>query len=502
MLGFIRYSISNEQIEHIEMAYLTFDLGTTALKCALIDDAGQLRASHTEEYTFDSPQPGWAEMPPERYWQAAIAGTRAVQAEAGQIWEEIHAIGFSSQGQTFVPVDRDGKALHPVIVWLDVRAQGVADEWAADWLSREEFHLQTGYGWIPGLLSVFQIGWLAQHRPKAHQAYKFLCLPDYLIYRMTGETTTDYVTARMNGLYDMRTKAWSPAMMGAAGISIEQLPTILAPGAVAGQLSPEAAQELGLPNNIPVCVGANDQLVGAIGAGNVEVGIISETTGTALALIATTKKLLHHPDIVVGQHAMPDKSYAMTFANVSAIVLTWLRDLCAPGCDFATFLAGVENIPIGSEGLCVLPHFAGTSSHPEARGAILGLSLGHTRAHFARAIMEACACLLQECLEPLQTQAVPMNLVRSLGGAARSDLWLQMKADLLGLPVERPACASAGSLGAAMLAAVGIGQFPDLPAAVQAWYRPERVFTPEPAHYDAYRGVYARYKQYSEKLYS
>jgi xylulokinase len=194
----------------------------------------------------------------------------------------------------------------------------------------------------------------------------------------------------------------------------------------------------------------------------------------------------------------------MTFAPTSAIVLQWLRDLCAPGEDYERFLAGAAQVPPGCEGLTMLPHFCGTATptyNPQARGAFAGLTLGHTRAHLARAVLEACACTLQECLEPLQERGIAVRSVRSLGGAARSDLWLQMKADLLGLPVERPACADAASLGAAMLAATGVGQFRQVQDAATAWYREERRFVPQAGRYAVYREVYARYRELYGKLY-
>jgi len=223
-----------------------------------------------------------------------------------------------------------------------------------------------------------------------------------------------------------------------------------------------------------------------------------------LALIATTPALLDDTNTVVGQHAVPELSYAMSFANTAAVVLKWFRDLCEPGADYDKFLAGVETVPPGCDGLTLLPHFAGTNMppfNPNVRGAFIGLTVGHTRMHLARAIMEGCGNLLQECLEPMRHHDVTMTTVRSLGGAAHSDVWLQMKADLLGVPVERPACAEAASLGAAMLAAAGIGRFAGVREASEAWYRPERVFEPNASRYAVYREVYERYQQLQEKLY-
>jgi len=395
--------------------------------------------------------------------------------------------------------------LHDAIVWLDNRAQGIADEWEASWLSRDGFRRVSGYPWIPAALTVFKVAWLARFAPEAHAAWKFLCLPDYLIYRLTGETATDYVTARMNGFFNMASNRWDAGLMEAAGIREEQLPRVLCPGQVAGRLRAEPAAELGLPAGLPVCVGTNDQLAGAIGAGNTSQGIVTETTGTALALIATTPVLLDDSSIVVGPHAIRELSYAMSFTTTSAILLKWFRDMCAGGgTSYDEFLAGVETVPPGCDGLTVLPHFAGSSIpsfDPNVRGAFIGITLSHTRTHLARAIMEACANMLRECLEPLWRHNIAISTVRSLGGAARSETWLQMKADLLGIPVERPACTDAASLGAAILAAAGIGQFAGIREASEAWYRSERLFEPDPSRAAAYREAYERYRNLQDIVY-
>jgi xylulokinase len=488
----------------MSVTFLTFDIGTTALKTALISEEGKPLAVHTREYTPYAPQPDWAEMPPEDYWRAAVEGTQAVLTQTRGDPLTVVGVGFSSQGQTFVPINSAGRPLYNAIVWVDNRAQGIADEWEASWLSCERFCRVSGYPYIPAVLTVFKIAWLARHAPDAHQAWKFLLLPDYLIYRLTGETATDHITARMSGLFDLETGDWEPRLLDSAGVTREQLPIVLSPGSVAGKLLPEAAASLGLSPGIPVTVGANDQIAGAVGAGNVRPGVVTETTGTALALIATTPKLLKDTNLCVGKHAVPKLSYAMTVATTSAIVLKWFRDLCAPGQEYNEFLRGVEEIPPGCDGLCVSPHFMGTSMpscNPDARGVFAGLSLGHTRAHLARAIMEACVCLLQQYLVPITDQGLSIKSIRSLGGAARNDLWLQMKADLLGIVVERPACADAASLGAAMLAAAGTGQFASIPEASDAWYRPERFFEPNQERYKIYREVYARYLDLMRRVY-
>ncbi|MCL5103992.1 MAG: FGGY family carbohydrate kinase [Armatimonadetes bacterium] len=483
--------------------YLTFDVGTTALKVALVDQNGRVAAIRTVEYSFHSRNAGWAELEPETYWHAVIDGTRSVLEQSRSNPSEVSAIGFSSQGQTFIPINNSGQCLSDAIVWVDNRAQAIVDSWEADWLPRDDYRRISGYPRLHAELTIFKIAWLARNAPEAHSAWKFLCLPDYLAYRLTGEVVTDCTTAQFTGLFNLHTRAWDSRLLSAARITAGQMPEVLPPGSIAGYVRADAAAELGIPKGVPVCVGANDQLAGAIGAGNVHPGIVSETTGTALALVTTTEKLLDDPSWIAGRHAT-GAYFAMPYANTSAIVLKWFRDICAPEQDYDSFLAGIESIPIGCDELTVVPHFAGTGSpafNPDARGVFAGLTLSHTRLHLARGIMESCACILKECLDIILGHGLHVGVVRSLGGAARSDFWLQIKADMLGLPVERPLCSDAASLGAAMLAAAGVGNFATVEEASEAWYRPARVFEPNPEHSAAYHEVYSRYGSVYDLLY-
>ena len=484
--------------------YLTYDIGTSALKTALIGEDGSVVAISVREYSPISPKPGLVEMPVQVYWESLVNGTRSVIAEGRASAEKISGIGISSQGQTFIPVDRNGKALSNAIVWLDNRAQGIADQWAREWLSEETFRRSSGYPRMPAGLTVFKIAWLADHLPRAHKAWKFLCLPDYLIYRLCGETATNPLSAQMTGLWDIRTEKWSPRLLAAARIEEDRLPTVVESGTVVGTTLASAASEIGIPPGTPICTGTNDQIAGALGAGNVRPGIITETTGTALAVVATVHDLWESEELLVGRHAAPGRYFALAYAATSAVVLKWFRDTAGSEEGYENLIREASAIGPGSDGLTVLPHFAGTGTptfNPNARGAIVGLGLGHTRAHITRAIMESCACLLRECLEPIRRR-IGVTTIRSLGGAARSDLWLQMKADMLGIPIEKPRCPEAANLGAAMLAAAGTGRFKTVVEAADAWYRPSSVFEPNEANQSSCEDVYSRYRSLYERLYS
>ncbi len=486
--------------------YLGFDIGTTALKTGLVGEDGRVIALAEVEYTPTTPAPGWMEMDPEAYWDAAVRGARQVLAEAAEAGTasaaggaQVRAIGFSSQGESFIPIDAGGRPLGPAIVWLDARARELAQRWEQEWLSAERYRAICGYPWVLEGLTLFKIAWLREHAPQMHRAARFLFLPDWLIYRLTGQIATDFNMAQMSGMLDLRTGAWSEELLAVAGIGEGQLPPVGSPGDAVGEVSAGAAQALGIAPGATVCLGCNDQLAGAIGAGNVSPGVISETTGTALAVVASTPELLDDARFYVGRHAVPGLAYAMPYAPVSAAVLTWFRDLCADA-DYDVLTQAAAQVAPGSDGLTVLPHFAGTTDRPDARGAMIGLTLGHTRGHIARAIMESCACLLRELIEPIAAHGMELGSIRSLGRAARSDLWLQMKADALGVPVERPACPEAASLGAAMLAAAGTGRFASIADAAEAWYRPAAVFEPDAAMAGAWEEIYRRYREACARL--
>lgn len=483
------------------MHILTFDIGTTALKTALVDAHGRVCALHTEEYTPDAPKPDWAQMPVERYWHAAVTGCQAVRSQCSG---EVAAIGFSSQGQSFVLLNASDQPLYPAMIWVDNRAREMMDEWRT-WLGgNTTYHRATGYPDVLPGLTLFMLAWLHRYCPETHNAARLLCLPDYLIYRLTGEAVTDQVTAQASGMYDVAIRNWRTDWVRHAGYDAAILPRVVASGAVAGALTRQAADELGLTAGIPVCTGTNDQLSGALGAANVAPGITTETTGTALAVVTTTDTMVIDTRLLSGLHPIDPYGYALPYTPTSAVVLKWLRDLVWPDAPYELLMQEAATVPPGAGGLSVLPHFAGTATPDfilDARGAILGLTLGHTRAHLIRAVMESCAFMLQECLQAVADQGVSLGPVRSLGGAARSDLWLQIKADLLNVPVERPACSDAASLGAAILAAPSTGLFQTAQEAALSWYHPAGCFEPRADQHVIYQSLYARYQQVRKDLY-
>ncbi|HOX36416.1 MAG TPA: FGGY family carbohydrate kinase [Candidatus Brocadiia bacterium] len=483
---------------------LAIDLGTTTIKAAAFSPDGKMPAVERREYDFESPHPSWAQIPPERVLDAVYECVRRIVSRmAGSA---PLAIGFSSQGHTFICRDRDGRAVHPYITWLDGRAASQAER-ILEKFGRREIFERAGYAAFGGYVPAAKLVWLREREPELFSRIaSFALIEDDIIQRLTGCAATDYALAGTTGMFDLRRKRWWPEMLEEIGISESALPGPRQAGAIAGTLLPDIAGQLNLPPGIPVTVGTNDQIAGAIGAGNVQPGIVTETTGTAMAAVTT----ISEPPVSAAAgipwwgHAVPDCYSALAFCSTAGVVLKWFRDAVWPDASYEEIIRAASTVTAGCEGLVLLPHFSGTGC-PDfletARGCFCGLELRHGRAHLARAIIEGVSFALKDLVELLSNNCGAIGSVRSLGGAAQSDIWLQMKADILSIPVERPVNPEAALAGGMILAATAIGIYPDVRTAALKIYHPERIFAPSPINSEAYHRAYMRYRKAYEQNY-
>ena len=485
-------------------ALLGIDLGTTAVKVGLFDvEAGECLVVAWREYEATAPQPGWAELPAETYWRATVEAVREACAKARQ--PEVLGLGLSSQGQTFVLLDEAQKPLRPAVVWLDTRAEAEAER-LRQALDPVEYRINMGGVRLSVVDSASKLLWLREHEPEVWAKTRYvLLLPDYLGLLLTGERRLDVSGAASTGMVQSREMKWWPAALEAVGVREEWLSELGRAGERLGLLRPEAAAELGLPAGLPVALGAMDQLAGAVGVANLRPGIVSGTVGTALALVATVAEV-DDPGklgLLSGPHPAPGLWFLLSYAKTCAIVLTWLRSLSAPGADYAGLLAEAATVPAGAEGLVCLPHFSGTGTpafRSDVRGALLGLKLGHTRGHLIRAVAEAAGWGARDALELMAQAGARPAEVRMLGGATRSDWWMQTLADILELPLVVPACGEAPVLGAALFAGVATGAFANLEEAAGRFYRVEREYEPRPEAAE-YAAPYGAYRAAMERLY-
>jgi sugar (pentulose or hexulose) kinase len=489
-------------------ALLGVDLGTTAVKCALLSETGELLGSASREYQLLTPDPRTVEVDAETYWTAFTTATAEALDQAGVPAADIVALSFSAQGETLIPCDDRGAALRRAIVWLDNRAGREAEE------LKLRFDQQAAYC-ITGQVEMLptwpaaKLLWLRRHEPSVfEQTDRFLLLEDYFIQRLTGLPVTEGSLVCSSYYWDISTKLWWADMLDYLEVGADRLPSIAESGTAIGTILPDVASALGLSPHTVVVSGGLDQACGALGVGNTTPNILSENTGAALAICVTSDGVTLDPaqQMPCHYHAIPDTYMLHTFSS-GGIALRWFRDFLRGENALSQGRSEVNYellsnlaapIPPGSDGLLALPHLQGALApepNPLARGVFFGFGLTHTWGHFARAVLEGVCFAVRQNIEAVSRMGVDVAEIRALGGGARSPVWKQIEADVTGLPVSVTTDHEAASRGAAMLAGIGAGVFAHIDDAVRAMVSFDRTFEPNPASRDAYDEAYAAYRQ-------
>jgi len=475
-------------------AFMGVDLGGTGAKAGLFDAHGRMLGFGQRTYAPEVSPDGHAEIPIEVIETAARESVQAALAEAPD--RPPAALAVSSQGQTYVALDAADRPLHRAVMWYDSRAA----EQAARLTERFSALPETARPPLNALSTLAKIEWWRERDPALmRRARRFLLLPEFLSYRMTGEAVTDLNTAQSVGLLVEAAGDWSEAALDRVGWTRDQFARVLRPGGPIGRLRPASAQAWGLPPDCLMVSGTNDQYAGALGAGNCRPGILSETTGTCLAGVTLVERLPAPmpAGLFGGLFPIPGLSFMMAYSKTAGLVLNWFRDQFGGGLGLKELDAEAAGVPPGARGVTMIPHFDGAVSprpDPAVRGAFAGLTLRHGRGDLYRAILEALAFALRENLDYMGEQGIVPATVRSIGGGARSALWLQIKADVTGLPIEQPVVTESAVLGAAMLAASGWGEFPCLAEASARLYQRRSVFEPAVERRAEYDAAYGRYR--------
>jgi sugar (pentulose or hexulose) kinase len=354
------------------------------------------------------------------------------------------------------------------------------------------------------------------HEPQVFaRSAKFLLLEDFLLYRMTGRYITETALQTSSLFLDIQRKAWWQEMLEYVGITADQLGELMDPGEIAAPLSLAGAEALGLTTHTLAVTGSMDQAIGAVGAGNTSPGVVTESTGGAMAIVVSLDKPLYDPQrrVPCYFHARKDAYCLLPWVQTAGMALKWFRDqfytleaqtATAQNLDpYDLMTQSASQVPPGSEGLVVLPHLEGAfcpEFNPAARAVFYGATLRHTRAHFTRAILESVAYMLKKNLNLVEGLGVPVREIRSIGGGARSELWLQIKADVLQKPVITVQVEEAALLGAAITAATATGTFASLEEGVERMVRLRRRIEPDPSNTAVYRQGYAAFLELYDRL--
>jgi xylulokinase len=484
---------------------LGLDLGISTVKAALFDMEGRLLVMERDEYLV-LPEGDKVEADPELYWTPLVAAIRRLLLKWGGRPERITAVSVASHTETVIPLDASGLPARPAMVWMDSRSQTEANE-LATLVGQARVLEISGQPEISAIWPLTKFRWLSKNEPDCcRRAAKFLLPEDYVLFRLSGQFVAEQSVWSSSLVLDIRRKTWSGEMLDFGGISPQQLPEPCPSGTVIGTVSEACARQTGLSRHTRVVTGAIDQVCAALAAGNIASGIVTESTGSVLALLATVPRPILDlaARIPCHIHALPDTYCLLPWNPTGGLVLKWFKDKIAgsrvvssQGSDSYDQLSSeAEAVPPGSQGLLMLPHLEGAlfpEYNANARGVFFGITLGHTRGHFVRAIMEAVAFMIRRDLEGLDRLGAGARELRVLGGGAKSRLWSQIKADVCHVRVVTPAQPEAAVLGAAILAAVGAGLYPDIPAAVQRMTSSREIIEPEPAHRKVYDTAYELY---------
>jgi len=490
---------------------LGIDIGTSGSKAVLIKPDGAVLAEAMTEYPMYVTRPGWAEQDPEDWWRATIEGIKQVLAYAGG--GSIAGIGLTGQMHGLVLLDEAGRVLRPCVMWNDQRTAAQCAE-IDEKVGRAKLIGLAGKPALAGF-TAGKILWVRESEPDIYRRARHVLLPkDYVRYRLTGALAMDVADGSGTLLVDVRKRAWSDELLRLLDIPREWLPSLHESCEVVAEVSGEAAATSGLRAGTPVVAGAGDQAAQSIGTGIARAGVVSVTIGTSGVVFAATNQYRFDPagELHAYCHAVPDTWHLMGVTLSAGGSLRWLRDaLCQEEraeaqltgrdvYDIITELAATA--PAGSDGLLFLPYLTGERTphaDPDARGVFFGLSLRHTKAHMARAVLEGVTFSLRECLDLLCSLGQNCSRVRVSGGGSRSAFWRQMMADVFGTEIVEVNVTQGAAYGAALLAGVGTGVYANAEQACDRTVHETGSTNPGPSA-GAYAEVYERYRALYQAL--
>jgi xylulokinase len=489
------------------MSLIGLDIGTTGCKAIVFSSDGKILGQGAREYSILTPHPNWAEQDAERVWQLAWDALSEAVALASD--DPPRALALSCQGEAIIPVNDQGQALRPAILGMDTRT-AAENKWLAERFGAENLFNRTGMP-LHTINTLPKLLWIQRHEAEIWKtANQFLLYEDFFLRRLGGQAAISHCLASRTQMYDLSAGDWADDILTECAIERERLAPLAPDGGVVGTLRQDLASTLGLRYELLLVSGGHDQACAACGSGVVEAGLAMVSTGTAevVEVAMTTPTLdesLREGNISVYRHVVPGLYLAMTLNHSGGLLLRWFRDtVCqwereranATGQD--TYDLILDNAPHGPTGLMVLPHFSGSGTpwlDTSSKGAILGLTFATNRSVLAKAVLEGLTFELRINLDLLRKAGVTINELHAVGGGARSPLWLQLKADICQVPLRVPQVTEAACLGAALLAGLAAGVYPDLGAAVDQTVHLQRRIAPEPDSVSVYDERYQLYHQ-------
>ncbi len=457
------------------------DLGTGGVRVLAVDLQGQVIASSTKSYPLLTPQPGWTEQNPSDWVEASLSVLSNVTQQLDG--HRVIALGLSGQMHGMVGLNAEGRVIRPAILWNDQRT-GKAVEAIEATISRQELIQRTGNRTTTGF-QLPKLVWLRTEEPQAYAQLGQILLPkDYLGYVLTSESVTEPSVASGVGCLNITKRQWDTDILDALNISPALFPSIVESTAIAGRLRSEIAARVGLPAGLPVVAGGSDTAAAAIGLGisssNLNRGSLG--IGTSGVVFIPYSYPIPDPEGQVHLFCHVDGGYHLLGVTLAAgSSLRWYRDTFAPNQPYTALMDMANRSLPGARGVLFLPHLSGERSphlDPDTRGAWVNLSLAHTQADLIRAVLEGVAFSLRAALEVI-SEITPVYQLLATGGGARSSVWLQILADILQTELIAPKATEGAAYGAAILAMVGVGAYPNLEAVFKMLPQDSNIVQPQ-----------------------
>lgn len=491
---------------------LGIDIGTSACKIAVFNREGQAVATASGDYPVYYPQEGWAEQKPDEWWEAVCLATKKCLENGDIPADEIAGVGIDGQSWSAIAIDKTGKVLANTPIWMDTRAQDICDRINEE-VGAEAIFQVAGNSLQPSYTTA-KIIWYRENFPEIYKKiHKILQSNSYIVYRLTGAITQDVSQGYGLHCFDMRTGTWNEEMCTKLGIPLEFLPDIVSCDKVVGAVTKEAAFQCGLAEGTPVVAGGLDAACGTLGAGVIHPGETQEQGGQAGGMSICMDTYKADPRLILGYHVVPDQWLLQGGTTGGGGVMRWFEQEFADyertreeeiGESSLVQLNQIaEAVSPGSDGLVFLPYMSGERSpvwNPYAKGVFYGLDFAKTKGHMVRACMEGVAFALRHNLDAAEEAGAEAEVLRAMGGSANSLLWTQIKADVTGKPIIVPSSDTATTLGAAILAGVGVGFYESYEEAVALTVKETRRHEPNPENREIYEKNYNTYLQLYKRL--
>ena len=467
------------------------DLGTQSVRAAIVAAGGEIRGIAQLSQEVDSPEPGWAQQRAASWWDMACRAMKQVLHDTAADPASIAAVACCGHMHGPTGIDDNGDITTEwTQIWCDKRCQPQCHAFSA--IHGEDAALSlTGNrphsGWV-----AFKILWIKENHPDIYDRTRCFLVPkDFLNYRLTGVAATDPSEASGTFLWDAAADAYSPDQARRVGVDMEKFAPVHAAHDVIGRVTSQAAQQTGLPGGTPVVAGGADFIVSMLGLGATQQGTAVDITGTSTLFAAVRDKPLAAEGFSNLRHVVPGW-LPFTMLDCGGLSMKWCRDMFRSACgrdmEYEDIISLAQQAPPGAHGLTFYPYMLGErrSDNTAARGAFMGLTLNHSAAHMARAIMEGAACAVGRSVQMFREQGMDIRRVRCAGGGTRNELWNQIKADIYGVPLQLCGEPEAGIKGAALLGEAGASLIPDPAAEAVRRAAPEKIIRPDPANTDAY----------------